>query len=363
MSKMLMLAGFMTASSYAGPWSDSLANAILSKNHPLQRRLVESRPGQCTAVTGLQSVAMVLQSRQADTMTLQLRPKAKVTGPWSVPAFEWALKPDFGDACYPEFEHAALDSTAPETFRMAVLNVMLEGAKKLGAVPPSATHSAMMSILFSSGTSMALKAFVLQKSGKMAESSYEQDFSPFLRSNDSTLREAAFQGLIRKINDNGFAGKKTENKAIFTAFKKLVLQPISLGQVGVLATLREDYSRDFLLAKCAGDRQKLAVIFIRDGNVRHAGLIAEAAKQLRAVANPAALEKAVSQGIKDPEGTIGRLLEGSPGELLDGLTLLRVFPKNAASHASLIIEMSKSFNPELNAAAQDLLPYLPTASK
>ncbi|MDB5050954.1 MAG: hypothetical protein JWO30_4025 [Fibrobacteres bacterium] len=372
LSKAAILTGLSIIAGYSGTWPDSLVNAILSNNHPLQRQLVESRPGQCVAVTGLKAVAMILQakpldslpiqSRPTDSLTLRLRPGANSMGPWSVPAFEWALKPDFGDACYPTFEQCALDSTAPETFRMAVLNVMSASSKNLTVVQSSAMHTAMKSILSSSGNSTAMRAFILRTVWKAAESTYEQDYSPFLTTNDSTLREAAFQGLIQKINANGIAGNKEANKAIFASFKSLVSHPISQGQVRVIATIREDYSRDFLLEKCVGDPQKLAMIFIRDGDIRHAGLIAEAAKEIRAATDASALKNAVSQGIKDPGGTIDRLLLGSSGELEDGLTLLRVFPKNAASHASLITQTSESSNPELKAAAQEILPYLPTAS-
>ena len=372
MKKTLILTGFLAAFSHADPWSDSLANAILSNNRPRQRQLIESRPGQCVAVTGLRNAAKTVQARKAEAGTPQsnlpdstgllLRPPIYGEGPWSVPAFEWALRQDFGNDCSSAFEQSARDTLAPETFRMAVLDVMMSGAKPSGAMSSTAVHAIVFSLLSSARTPVRLKAFLLPKIGKLTESSYGQDFVPFLTSADTNLRNAAYQGLIQKINANGMAGRTEENHAIFSSFDSLVSQPITLGQVRVLATLREDYARDFLLAKSAGDPKKVAIIFIRDGNVRHAGLIAEAAKLLRAEGNSAALQKAVAQGIKDPNGIISPLLAGSSANLKDGLTLLESFPKLAQAHAAFISESAQSSDPELKAVAQKLLPYLSTSA-
>ena len=372
MKKTLILTGFLAAFSHADPWSDSLANAILTNNRPRQRQLIESRPGQCAAVTGLENAAKTVQARKAEAGAAQpigpdssgLRPRPPVygEGPWSIPAFEWALRQDFGETCFSAFDQAARDTTAPETFRMAVLDVMMSGSKQSGTASSAAVHAIALSVLSSARTPVPLKAFLLPKIGKLTESSYGQDFAPFLTSADTTLRNAAYQGLIQKINANGLAGRTEENHAIFSSFDSLVSQPITLGQVRVLATVREDYARDFLLAKSAGDAKKVAIIFIRDGDVRHAGLLAEAAKLLRAEGNPAALQKAVAQGIKDPNDIINPLLAGNSGNLKDGLSLLEAFPKLAVAHASLINEKSQSTDPELKAVAQKLLPYLSTSA-
>jgi hypothetical protein len=357
MTKLPVLAYLIcAAAAFAGSWSDSLVAAIQKGNHSKEHQLLDLKAGQCEAVTGLKSVALALQSYseagRAGSGPLRV---------WNSRMFEWAMRPHFRDACYSEFARNALDSTAPESFRSAVLNVMLSNAGKLKTTPPAALHTAMRSILSSGTSSTSLKAFVLRHSGPLSTSTYA-DFSPYLTSEDSTLKESAFDGLIQNINRNGLSGKKEENREIFNAFKGLVSQPITLGQVRVIATIREDYSRDYLLTKCAGDAKKIAAIFLRDGKVAHTGLIAEAATRIRMDANPSALQKAVAQGMKDPEWNIDRLLSGSSNDLKDGLTLLRAFPKLAADHAAIIQQKSQSPDPETKSAAQNLLPYLSVAT-
>jgi hypothetical protein len=361
MKKPLILACFFcAAAAFASSWSDSLAAAIKKNNHTRLRQLMDARPGRCEAVNDLRRVATLLPPKP-DTGRSVLHGKHRPAGPWSVSAFEWALRPDFNEACFPVFERNALDSAAPETFRVAVLNVISEGAQKLDSTGLVSLHATLKSILNSSTTSATMKTCALRKVGAMPLSSYE-DFSPLFAATDTTVRDAAYQGLIRKLSDNGHAGKKEENKAIFATFSKSVSQPMTMNQVRVIATFREDYSRDFLLAKCAGDAKKIAVAFIRDGDVRHQGLIAEASKLLRAEANPAALEKAVAQGVKDPGTIINGLLAGSAGNQKDGLSLMKAFPKIAVEHASFVEQKSQSSDPETKEAAQKLLPYLSQAA-
>jgi hypothetical protein len=368
MNKMLVSIGLLTGCSLAGSWSDSLTAAILGQNHQREAALLNARPGNCQAVPELGNVARALRAQPSVKGPEAAKPRkpaaGALAGPWSVPSFEWALRPDFRGACYPEFKQAVLDSTAPETFRRAALKLLLSGTVGQEPVPFASLHPALISLVSSPSTPATFKTFAFRKLGQAQGSSFEQDFLPFLGSSDSALQEAAYQGLVWKVQTNALAGKKDANARLFAFIRAHASQPISMNQVRVLATLREDDSRDYLLDQCAGDPEKIAVIFSRDGNVKHAGLIAEAARLARVDANASMLRKALFRGIKEPKGLIGPLLSGTANEQQDGLTVLAAFPKYAVDFASTITQTSHSPNPELKAAAQKLLPYLQaTASK
>jgi hypothetical protein len=185
-------------------------------------------------------------------------------------------------------------------------------------------------LLNRASTSSEIKSHILQKIGRYAGTEDGGIFLRFFNSEDSLVRGSALRGLAGRIRANRKSNNGAENRDIFEATIRLDSTCVRLDQVKVIAAINENYARDYLLSRCAGDATRIAAIFYVDNSLSHVGILREALSLYSANPSNAALKNAIQYGTKNPDSIAPVLLAGDAKDKESGTILLELFPVSSA---------------------------------
>lgn len=216
-------------------------------------------------------------------------------------AFENRLRKEMTPLTFGAYRQYAADGNLNEPDRMRLIIPMVEGSPKLS---PSQKDSlkAFLKGLLASGISANMKANLLIQSTRMASIGLDaKSLLPFCRSTDTTIRKAAYRGLICTIARNRGLGNAAPNHAVFDSIKGDGSRTPDAYQVLALISIGEDYARDYLLSKCATDAAKLVGIIRHDPYLKHPGLVYAALGFSKDTPQGVATREAIRYGLKEPE--------------------------------------------------------------
>ena len=341
----------LSTSVHSATWSDSVLTAIGMGDRIAVFKLAMNRKPSCDFVTGY---AGMLKQRRASPVRLD-----------SVYHFSREvsalLASNAVEACYESYRSALEDTTLPEVVRVSVLNSMLSKVAKFGSEKKSAFISSQEGLLSRSNTPKSLKRQILINWNRSAPGAGPQILLRTLGSQDSVVREAAYQGLAIRVKKNRHAGNTGANRVLYDSLLRRDSASQSINQVRVIASIGENYARDYLLAHCAGDSRKIAAIIYRDDSLTHLGLVREALRLASSGVGDRELEKALRQGTKDPEKVLEKLIDGSAPDTTAGLELMKIFPQYALANEAVIRAKAQSADSLARKASEALLPLLPDA--
>lgn len=341
--------GWIFTEAHPGAWSEALLAALGQKDFRAARTLILAHEPGCGFVADYSELESGLKRNPgAAEQAAKFRRE-----------FRLGMDRAFSEACLASFERKAGDTTASPEGRTEWLHAMLSGRNKLHAANRAALSTFLLDLLRRGSTPGPMQVLVLANLDKQPSADAPAVYFEFLNAGDSTVRNAAYKGLMGKVRANRRAGNKTANRALFNALIASDSASRSLNQVRVLATLGENYARDYLLAHCSGDRTRMAALFYRDDSLTHSGILQEAVTLLAAAPADAALRKAIRYGTKNPGHVIDTFLAGQNAETLAGMRMLDLFPEYAPAHESTIRTAAQSGNEAIRSAARALLPYLP----
>lgn len=334
-------------------WSDSVVAALTQKNREALERLLSKGSQGNDPVSAFANVAIGLRGKpEADRCLLQFSR-----------AFEDPIVSGFGDESFNAYGGTVVDTTVPAKAREFLLRTMVLTSRKLSPAYQDSLLPVMSRLLNGPESSKDLQVLALQCLGRVPTGKGSSVFRDFLISSDPALRTAAYQGLGSKVHANRVSNHRDGNAEIFEDLVRLSADGIDLAQVKVLALMGEDYSRSYLLSKCAGDAEKIRTAFAFDSGVDHLPLIKEAVRLMQVGGQEPTLGKAVIQGVGEPQEVIGGLLAGADTDMLRGLQLLKLFPAHIPRHGPAIRAYEGSQNQAVRQAAVALIPFLPTYSE
>ncbi len=215
-------------------------------------------------------------------------------------AFENRLRKEMNPLTFGAYRRLAADGNLNEPDRMRLIIPMIEGSPKLSLIQKDSLKAFLKGLL-ASGISANMKAGLLIQSTRMSSVGLDaKSLLPFCRSTDTTIRKAAYHGLICVITQNRDLGNTALNHAVFDSIKGDGSRTPDLYQVLALISIGEDYARDYLLSKCGSDVVKLVAIIRHDPYLKHPGLVIAALSFSKDTPQGVSARAALRYGLKDP---------------------------------------------------------------
>ncbi|GEM_PF-5976028 len=347
--KSIMLVAMAATVAECETWSDSLITALSNGNPASVRRLNHKHPLSCEFVLAYAGLVKT--------------PKSIPGGLESLARFDediaFILRQNVTNSCITPYQKALGDTGISVGLREKFLEALICGGYKLSAAKKREMSTYFTGLLGTASTPSVLKSRILVDLDRYTASTDNRAYLGLAASQDTAVRSAALRGLASKIRRNRHAGQGDANHAIFDALLKEDSASHDLEQVRTLATISEDYARNYLLVHCAGDPDQMAAIFYRDESLDHLGIIKEALRILNTEAPNRNLAKALQGGTKHPDAVVAQLIRGPNQDTEKGLQLLAYYPKYAAGYAQVIRDGAKSADPGIKRVSEGLTPNLP----
>lgn len=271
--------------------------------------------------------------------------------------FDKPLMAAFGDEALPTVESELSDSSAPIEAKLILLKVMMRGNRELSAKNQAHVYDVLMGLVRSEKTSLELRTAVARKLGLHPQTKDPSVYYPLLSSPDSLLQSSAFRGLGQMARRFRVDGDQTANKRLFEVLTSNAPTKLELDRVRGLSEIGEDYARDYLFARCEGDRERVATVFFHDPNLEHDKFIADALRLTEDRQSGYEMENAIRYGVRAPAKVVDKLLFGTDEEIELGMQLMRIFPGLVAKHEHFVQEFFLSKDQGLRTAALRLAPY------
>jgi hypothetical protein len=225
-------------------------------------------------------------------------------------AFDQRLNRELNSFTFTTYRQLASDVNLNEQDRMRLIIPMIQGTSRLKAAQKD-TLKIYLKGLLGSAVSAKMKAGLMIQATRIPSIAVDgKTLLPFCRSADSSLRKAAYRGLICTIAHNKESGNPGQNQVLFDSLKGDDSKTPDSYQVLVLATIGEDYARDFLLSKCASDAVKLVSIIRHDPYLKHPGLVSAALAFSKDTPQGIATRQALRYGLREPAWVAGQIASG-----------------------------------------------------
>jgi len=226
------------------------------------------------------------------------------------PAFDQRLGKEMGSLTFATYRQLASDANLNEQDRMRLIIPMVEGASRLKTAQKD-TLRIFLKGLLSSAVSVKMKAGLMIQATRIPSIAVDgKTLLPFCRSSDTTLRKAAYRGLICTIAHNKDLGNPGQNQVLFDSLKGDGSKVPDVYQVLALTAIGEDYARDFLLTKCASDAVKLVSIIRHDPYLKHPGLVSAALAFSKDTPQGISTRQALRYGLREPAWVAGQIASG-----------------------------------------------------
>jgi hypothetical protein len=271
-----------------------------------------------------------------------------------------ALMQGYGEASTGAIGELLVDTKVPQEAKALFIQVLMARDRSNGKGGGRAIE-ALSKALKSDSLPNAVRRTVLKDIGfAKGNSMADTLIKPYLTSSDTGLKSAAYWGIGRRIELNRAQNRSVDNDRILTGLMNASGASPDQFSVRAIAQVGTTSAESYLADRCAGDPEKLKLVFKYDPEVTNPTLISAAVSALDQPGERTSMSEALRDGLDDPDATITPLLSGSRDQILTGLRLLREFSELASKHASRITELSKSQDSEISAAALDLSKYIPS---
>lgn len=226
-------------------------------------------------------------------------------------AFDTRLRKEMNSLTFATYRQLAGDPALSEPDRIRLISPMVDGVSKLRQAQKD-TLKAFLKAILVSGVSSKMKASLLVQATRIVAIGLdEKTLLAFCRSSDTTIRKSAFHGLICTIAHNRDLGRSTPNQTVFDSLKGDGSRIPDAFQVLVLASIGEDYARDYLLSKCGTDAVKLVAIIRHDPYLKHPGLVAAALSFSKDTPQGVATRSALRSSLKEPAWVADQIGSGA----------------------------------------------------
>jgi hypothetical protein len=334
--KTVLLTGLLSLNGHSSTWSDKVLEAVGANRLDSAKAMILAREPGC----GIVSDYSALKQGFAQS------PGLAKSGVKIDREIQFILNRNFTNACFTTYRDYVADSTKAESARIPILQLMFGRDHVLNASNKTALGICLGSLLGKASTPSPMKSRILKGISRYAAGADCGAYAAFFTAQDSLLRTSAYQGLAGRVRKNRHSGDTAGNRSIFNALVVLDSASAGINQLKVIASISENYSRDYLLPRCAGSADRIKEVFYRDADLSHPGLIKEAVKLLSQNPNDESLKKAIRYGTQDPWSNAEPLLTGTTQEKEQGLRLLELFPKVASDHEAEIQAVVENGNAE-----------------
>lgn len=295
----------LASSCGAATWSESMVSALAKKNRAEEKALMAQLPSGEKIALAFAKVAIGMRAQADGEKTLAR----------FATSFEGRLARGLKESTFQSYAQALTDTAVPEAARQILLRTLAVSGRRLEPAWPSFQNRlfpVLKGLLDPREPSLELKASALRQLGRVSIPKSDSVLLLFAASPDSLLRNAAYDGLGRKVVGNKHAYNRAENAVLFEGLLRLSANGLSPEQLKIFVLMDEPYAMNHLAAKSSADT----------------------------------------------EGPIQALLKGSDWEVETGLRLLAIFPDLIDDFEPVIRARLNSRNQSVRQAAQALATSL-----